>query len=94
VTHPASCDSRQIGSRADNLYFTPDRRFAVVIAERRHRIDFRNAHDMKLFQSLSLSCVGVDHMEFTADGRYAIATCEFSGQLVKIDLATRDVVGY
>ena len=49
---------------------------------------------MKLFQSLSLSCVGVDHMEFTADGRYAIATCEFSGQLVKIDLATRDVVGY
>jgi YVTN family beta-propeller protein len=77
-----------------NLYFTPDGRFAVVIAERRHRIDFRNAHDMKLFQSLSLSCEGVDHMEFTADERYAIATCEFSGQLVKIDLATRDVVGY
>ncbi len=77
-----------------NLYFTPDGLFAVVIAERRHRIDFRNAHDMKLLQSLSLSCVGVDHMEFTADGRYAIATCEFSGQLVKIDLATRDVVGY
>jgi YVTN family beta-propeller protein len=77
-----------------NMYFTPDGRFAVVIAERRHRIDFRNAHDMKLFQSLSLSCVGVDHMEFTPDGRYAIATCEFSGQLVKIDLATRDVVGY
>jgi YVTN family beta-propeller protein len=77
-----------------NLYFTPDGRFAVVIAERRHRIDFRDAHDMKLFQSIPLSCMGVDHMEFTADGRYAIATCEFSGQLVKIDLATRDVVGY
>jgi YVTN family beta-propeller protein len=73
-----------------NLYFTPDGRFAVVIAERRHHIDLRDAHDMKLFQSLSVSCVGVDHMEFTADGRYAIATCEFSGQLVKIDLATRD----
>src|SRR5262249_24428711 len=31
-----------------NLYFTPDGRFALVIAERRHRIDFRNPHDMKL----------------------------------------------
>src|SRR5262245_43444578 len=77
-----------------NLYFTPDGRFAVVIAERRHRIDFRDAHDMKLVQSISLSCMGVDHLEFTADGRYAIATCEFSGQLVKIDLATHEVVGY
>jgi DNA-binding beta-propeller fold protein YncE len=36
----------------------------------------------------------VDHMEFTVDGRYAIATCEFSGQLVKIDLPARAVVGY
>jgi YVTN family beta-propeller protein len=33
-------------------------------------------------------------MEFTADGRYAVATCEFSGQIVKVDLATREVVGY
>lgn len=77
-----------------NLYFTPDGRFAMVIAERLHRIDFRDAHDMKLVQSLPLKCKGVDHMEFTADGRYAIATCEFSGQLVKIDLATRTAVGY
>ena len=77
-----------------NLYFTPDGRFAMVVAERLDRIDFRDAHDMKLVQSLSLKCVGVDHMEFTADNRYAIATCEFSGQLVKIDLAARAVVGY
>ena len=77
-----------------NLYFTPDGRFAMVIAERRRRIDFRDAHDMKLVQSLAVACKGVDHMEFTADGHYAIATCEFSGQLVKIDLAARAVVGY
>src|SRR5712692_5971575 len=77
-----------------NLYFTPDGRFAMVVAERLDRIDFRDAHDMKLVQSLSLKCMGVDHMEFTSDDRYAIATCEFSGQLVKIDLAARAVVGY
>ena len=77
-----------------NMYFTPDGRFAMVVAERRHRIDFRDAHDMKLVQSVSVACKGVDHMEFTADGRFAIATCEFSGQLVKIDLTPRTVVGY
>src|SRR5256885_9170542 len=46
------------------------------------------------YTTLFRSCKGVDHMEFTADGRFAVATCEFSGQLVKVDLATRTVVGY
>jgi YVTN family beta-propeller protein len=77
-----------------NLYFTPDGRFAMVIAERLDRIDFRDPHDMRLVQSLPLACKGVDHMDLTPDGRYAIATCEFSGQLVKIDLDARTVVGY
>ena len=77
-----------------NMYFTPDGRFAMVIAERKRRIDFRDALDMRLVQSLRVECKGVDHMEFTADGRYAIATCEFSGQLVKIDVERRAVVGY
>jgi len=51
-------------------------------------------HTMALVEALPVSCKGLDHVEFTADNRYAIATCEFSGQLVKIDLATRKVVGY
>jgi DNA-binding beta-propeller fold protein YncE len=32
-------------------------------------------------------------VEFTADGRYAIATCEFNGSLVKVDLESRKPVG-
>src|ERR687888_2172157 len=35
-----------------NLYFTPDGRFAIVVAERRRRLDFRDAHTMALVQSL------------------------------------------
>jgi YVTN family beta-propeller protein len=77
-----------------NLYFTPDGRLAIVVAERRRRLDFRDAKTMTLVQSLPLQCKGVDHMEFTADGRFAVATCEFSGQLVKVDLAARAVTGY
>ena len=77
-----------------NLYFTPDGHWAIVVAERLRRLDFRDAHTMALVQSVPVECKGVDHMEFTADGRYAIATCEFSGELVKLDLSTRRVVGY
>jgi YVTN family beta-propeller protein len=77
-----------------NIYFTPDGKYAMVIAEALRRIDFRDPQSMSLVQSLHVDCKGLDHMEFTADNRYAIGTCEFSGQLVKVDLSTRTVVGY
>ncbi|HUK22081.1 MAG TPA: YncE family protein [Gemmatimonadales bacterium] len=77
-----------------NLYFTPDGRFAIVVAEREHRLDFRDPQSMALHDSVRVRCGGVDHMEFTADGRSAIATCEFSGQLLKLDVASHHVEGY
>jgi YVTN family beta-propeller protein len=77
-----------------NIYYTPDGKYAMVIAEARHRIDFRDPKDMRLVQSLRVACKGLDHVEFTADNRYAIATCEFSGKLVKVDLANKAAVGY
>lgn len=77
-----------------NLYFTPDGRSAMVVAEKLRRIDFRDPHTMALQESVPVACRGIDHVEFTADGRFAVATCEFSGQLVKVDLATHTPVGY
>jgi YVTN family beta-propeller protein len=76
-----------------NMYFTPNGRYAIVVAERLHRLDFRNAHTFALHRSVSVPCSGVDHMDFSADGSYLIASCEFSGQLVKVDVATEKVVG-
>ena len=38
-------------------------------------------------------CAGINHADFSIDGRYAIFTCEFNGGLVKIDLVERKVVG-
>jgi YVTN family beta-propeller protein len=75
-----------------NLYFTPDGRYAIVVAERLHRLDFRNAHSFKLHHSLAVPCAGVDHMDFTADGRYLAASCEFSGQIVVVAVASQQVV--
>jgi YVTN family beta-propeller protein len=76
-----------------NMYFSPDGRYAIVVAERRMRLDFRDPVTMRLVESIRTDCRGIDHMEFTADGHYVIATCEFNGHLVKIDLATRKPVG-
>jgi DNA-binding beta-propeller fold protein YncE len=76
-----------------NMYFTPDGRYAIVVAERLHRLDFRDAHTFKLHRSLPVPCSGVDHMDFSADGSYAIVSCEFSGQLLKVDIASQRVVG-
>src|SRR4029079_8714401 len=77
-----------------NLYFTPDGTLAMVIAEAQHRIDLRDPVTMKLVQAVHVDCGGIDHVDFTADNKYAIATCEFSGQLMKFDLAARKPVGY
>jgi DNA-binding beta-propeller fold protein YncE len=76
-----------------NMYFTPDGRDAIVVAERLHRLDFRDARTFALRKSVPVGCAGVDHMDFSADGTYAIASCEFSGQLVKIDVQHERVAG-
>jgi DNA-binding beta-propeller fold protein YncE len=76
-----------------NMYFTPDGRYAIVVAERLHRLDFRDAHSFRLHHSLAVPCAGVDHIDFSADERYLIASCEFSGQLIKVDVARERVVG-
>jgi YVTN family beta-propeller protein len=75
-----------------NMYFTPDGRDAIVVAERLHRLDFRDPHSFALRRSLAVPCRGVDHMDFSANGRYALASCEFSGQMVAVDVRGRRVV--
>lgn len=76
-----------------NLYFTPDGKRAIVVAERMRRLDFREPGTMKLVKSLPVPCRGVDHIDFSIDGRYLIATCEFSGELVKVDTAKMELMG-
>jgi DNA-binding beta-propeller fold protein YncE len=76
-----------------NLYFTPDGRYAIVVAERLQRLDFRNPRTMRMVHSLSVPmCYGVDHMDFSANGLYAYASCEFNGNMIEVDLKTQRVV--
>jgi len=75
-----------------NLYFTPDGRFAIVVAERLNRLDFSDPHSFRVSHALTVPCRGVDHMDFSAQGGYLLASCEFSGQLIKVDLRNQRVV--
>jgi YVTN family beta-propeller protein len=78
-----------------NMYATPDGKSAIVVAEARKRLDFRDPRTMELQYSIDVpGCPGVNHADFSIDGRFAIFTCEFSGALVKIDLPQRKVLGY
>jgi YVTN family beta-propeller protein len=76
-----------------NMYFTPDGRWAIIVAEAHRELDFRDAHTMALHHALATpQCAGVDHMDFTADGRYALVSCEFAGRAIVVDLAAERVV--
>jgi DNA-binding beta-propeller fold protein YncE len=70
-----------------NMYFTPDGRSAILVAEAKRRLEFRDPHTMAL-QSYIVApeCAGINHADFALDGSYAIFTCEFSDKLAKIDL--------
>lgn len=78
-----------------NMYFTPDGSAAIIVAEARKRLDFRDPHTMAMKYSIDTpNCAGINHADFSIDGRYGFFTCEYAGSLVKIDLIERKVVSY
>src|SRR5262245_51461490 len=48
-----------------NMYFTPDGKSAVVVAEARKRLDLRDPQTMKLQRSIPVpQCAGINHADF------------------------------
>jgi YVTN family beta-propeller protein len=78
-----------------NMYFTPDGRSAIVVAEALKRLDLRDPQTMALQGSIPVpQCKGINHADFSIDGRIAIFTCEFQGGLARVDIVGRKVLGY
>ncbi|MFJ8545169.1 hypothetical protein ACIRFH_24725 [Streptomyces sp. NPDC093586] len=75
-----------------NLYFTPDGKYAVVMASLDRELVFRDPHTMKIRKTVPVTCYGVNHADFSLDGRYFIVSCEFSGELLKVDTRRMEVV--
>jgi YVTN family beta-propeller protein len=76
-----------------NLYFTPNGRYAVVMASMDRELVFRDPHTMRTLKTTPVTCYGVNHADFSADGRYFIVSCEFSGELLKVDTESMEVIG-
>lgn len=76
-----------------NLYFTPDGRSAVVVVETKRRLDFYDPHSWIRQASLKVPCRGINHLDYSTDGRYMVAACEFSGDILKIDWAAGRIQG-
>jgi YVTN family beta-propeller protein len=78
-----------------NMYFTPDGKYAIVVAEYFRRLDFYDPHTWQLADSQLLpSCDGIDHIDFSADGRTMLASCEFANRLAVIDVATHQLIRF
>ncbi|HSI55711.1 MAG: hypothetical protein ACAH21_09095 [Ramlibacter sp.] len=77
-----------------NLYWSPDGKYAIVVAEAYKRLDFRDPKTMKMeFSIPTPDCAGINHADFSIDGRLALFTCEFGGAITKIDMVNRKVLG-
>jgi YVTN family beta-propeller protein len=79
-------------TRPYNLYFTPDGTKAVVQEEQNDRIVYYDTATWTKLKSVPATCDGNNHADWSADGSYFLVTCEFSGELLKVDTASGDVV--
>jgi len=76
-----------------NLYFTPDGTKAIVVAEKLRQLDFRDPRTWKLLKSVPIAHAGVDHGDFSTDGKEMLLSCEFSGWVVRVDVEHMSVTG-
>src|SRR5215217_7975992 len=77
-----------------NLYYTPDGSKAIVVAERLQRIGFRDRKTWDLLGSVYIPWPGVDHLDFSKDGDYFLASSEWSGVVSKVDVNKMELVDH
>ncbi|MDQ0381340.1 YncE family protein [Amycolatopsis thermophila] len=76
-----------------NMYFTPDGAYAISVAEGRRQLVWYDPHTWAQRDVTPVpGCAGVDHAEFSADGRIAVFTCEFAGAVTVVDVASHRVL--
>lgn len=75
-----------------NLYFTPNGKYAIVMAEADKEMVFRDPHSMAIKKIVPVPCAGLNHADWSADGTFFVASCEFSGQILLVDTAKMKVL--
>jgi YVTN family beta-propeller protein len=66
-----------------NLYFTPDGKQAIVVAEAYRRLDFYNPATWHRVRSMRFpQCAGINHMDYSANGKIMMFSCEFANRML------------
>ena len=77
-----------------NMYYTPDGKSAIVVAEAFKRLDLRDPVTWQVQRTIATpECGGINHADFSGDGSYAVFTCEFDAAIIKIDWRAGTVLG-
>ena len=76
-----------------NLYFTPDGRMAVDVAERMATLFLYRMPGWRPAGEVSIPWPGADHLDFSRSGRILLISTEFGGRVVRVNLARRRVTG-
>ncbi|RKR91603.1 YVTN family beta-propeller protein [Micromonospora pisi] len=72
-----------------NLYFTPDGKQGIVVAEYYQRLDFYDATNWRRTGSVTFpECAGINHMDYSVDGRTMLVSCEFANRMLVVDAVT------
>jgi YVTN family beta-propeller protein len=76
-----------------NLYFTPDGKYGISVAEEHRELVWYDPHTWQQKDiTPTPDCAGIDHADFSPDGRTAVFTCEFAGRVAVIDLASHTLL--
>ncbi|MDQ2739212.1 MAG: hypothetical protein M3Y35_11515, partial [Actinomycetota bacterium] len=78
-----------------NMYFTADGRYAISVAEARRELVWYDPVTWKVHDITPIpGCDGMDHADFSVDGKTAVFTCEFAGRVVVVDVASHQVLRF
>jgi YVTN family beta-propeller protein len=77
-----------------NFYYTPDGSKAIVVNERQQQLQFRDVQTWEVLGSVYIPWPGVDHLDFSADGSYLLASSEWSGVVSKVDTEKMELVDH
>jgi YVTN family beta-propeller protein len=72
-----------------NMYFTPDGKYAISVAEARRELVWYDPHSWVQRDITPIpACAGINHADFSADGRTVVFSCEFAGSVAVADVAS------
>lgn len=76
-----------------NMYNTPDGKYAISVAEARKELVWYDPDTWEVEDTTPTpACSGIDHADFSADGRTAVFSCEFAGRVAVVDVATHKLL--